>query len=199
MNKNFFRIYVFTYEAIKNLKLLQNKILWNKRLKECENNIGISLVHRKKYFEKLKKNIYWQLLFKYIGVKFFLALCKKLYIEISLVYSRSWNKLLHSHHKWRKYRIEIHSESIRTVPIRSDIYIRANANHWIHSNWFWLKVRLRSIRARIDSDWCLGINRIKLDWFLTVFHETRYKTFLGLVRNSSDWLGMNFNPILSPG
>ena len=32
-------------------------------------------------------------------------------------------------HSWRKYRIEIHSESIRTIPIHSDIYIQANANH----------------------------------------------------------------------
>ena len=30
---------------------------------------------------------------------------------------------------WRKYQIEIHSESIRTIPIRFDICIRANANH----------------------------------------------------------------------
>ena len=30
---------------------------------------------------------------------------------------------------WRKYRIEIHSGSIRTILIHSDIYIRANANH----------------------------------------------------------------------
>ena len=30
---------------------------------------------------------------------------------------------------WRRYRIEIHSESIRTVPIHSNICIRGNANH----------------------------------------------------------------------
>ena len=29
----------------------------------------------------------------------------------------------------QKYRIEIHSKSIRTIPIHSDICIRANANH----------------------------------------------------------------------
>ena len=128
---------------------------------------------------------------------------------------------------WRKYRIEIYSDSIRTIPIHSDICIRANANHsepfrtnpknvlylvwwktvknqcesfraWIPSDWFWLKIRLKSIRARIDldwklgfglvrihSDWCLGINRIKSDWFLTVCHQTRYKTFFILVGNDS--------------
>ena len=39
---------------------------------------------------------------------------------------------LHSHHKWepwRKYRIGIHSEPIRAIPIHSDICIRANPNH----------------------------------------------------------------------
>ena len=30
---------------------------------------------------------------------------------------------------WRKYRIGIHSEPIRTIPIHSDVCIRANANH----------------------------------------------------------------------
>ena len=30
---------------------------------------------------------------------------------------------------WRKYRTEIHSESIRTIPIHFDICIRANANN----------------------------------------------------------------------
>ena len=47
---------------------------------------------------------------------------------------------------------------------------------------------------------------------MTVFHQTRYKKFsdwfgmirigsdtdIGMNRNSSDWLGMNLNPILSP-
>ena len=33
------------------------------------------------------------------------------------------------YHPWRKYRIEFHSESIRTIPIHSDIGMRANANH----------------------------------------------------------------------
>ena len=46
--------------------------------------------------------------------------------------------------------------------------------------------------------------------FFTVFHQMRYKKYFGMIRtgsdadvrinrNSSDWLGMNFNPILSPG
>ena len=61
---------------------------------------------------------------------------------------------------------------------------------WIHSDWFWLNIRIGSIWARIAShwklgfgtvrihlDWCLGINRIKSNLFWTVFHQTRYKTF----------------------
>ena len=46
--------------------------------------------------------------------------------------------------------------------------------------------------VRIHWDWCLGINRIRSDWFLTVFHQTRYKTFFGLVRNDSHWLGYRY-------
>ena len=128
---------------------------------------------------------------------------------------------------WRKYRIGIHSRPIKTIPIHSDICIRANANHsetirinpsldWSKSNfqselirmnprleWFGLIMTENSagsIRERIDSDWklgfglvrihsdwCLGINRIKSDWFLTVLHQTRYKTFFELVRNDSHW------------
>ena len=34
-----------------------------------------------------------------------------------------------SKNPWRKYRKGIHSEPIRTIPIHSDIRIRANANH----------------------------------------------------------------------
>ena len=46
--------------------------------------------------------------------------------------------------------------------------------------------------VRIHSDWCLGINWIKSNWFLTVFHQTRYKTFFRLVRNDSHWLGYRY-------
>ena len=81
---------------------------------------------------------------------------------------------------------------------------------WIHSNWFRLKIQFGSIRAWIDSDFCLGLNRIRLVRFLTVFHQTRYKTFFGMIRigsdidigmnwNGSDWLEMNSYPILSSG
>ena len=42
------------------------------------------------------------------------------------------------------------------------------------------------------SHWFLGINRIKSHWFLTVFHQTRYITFIGLVRNDSHWLGYRY-------
>ena len=66
-----------------------------------------------------------------------------------------------------------------------------------------------------DSDWKRGSNlfglipRIKSDWLLPIFHQTRHKTFFGLVRNdllslgyrfwnSSDWLEMNSYPKLSP-
>ena len=145
--------------------------------------------------------------------------------------------------------IEIHFESIRTIPVHSDICIRANANHsepirktaknqseliWLiprhQSEWTRTNPKSsfqsRSIRINpnhptldsfrlilignsvwIDpsSDWCVlktwfwigsdscfGINWIKSDWFLTVFHQTSYKTVFGLVRNDSHWLGYRY-------
>ena len=95
--------------------------------------------------------------------------------------------------------------SIRSIRSRIDPNRIFNQNQsksfqpWIHSDWFWLKIRFGLIRARIyldwkldfglvriHSDWCLGINRS--DWFLTIFYQTRYKTFFGLVRNDSNCL-----------
>ena len=48
------------------------------------------------------------------------------------------------------------------------------------SGWFGLKTWFGLVS--IYSDWCIGLD-----------------TNIGMNRNSSDWLGMNFNPILSPG
>ena len=65
---------------------------------------------------------------------------------------------------------------------------------------------------RIDaSDWS-GMNRIKSDWFLSVFYETKYKTLFGLIqikslvkflsdwcpafrRNESEQLGLTFDSL----
>ena len=57
-------------------------------------------------------------------------------------------------HPWRKYRIRIHSELIRTIPIHSDICIQANANHSepIRKTFCISFDEKRSIRARIDLD-----------------------------------------------
>ena len=65
---------------------------------------------------------------------------------------------------------------------------------------------------RIHSDWCLGIGLSRID-FWPFFIKRDIKRFsdwfgiirigsdtdIGMNRNSSYWLGMNFNPILSPG
>ena len=107
--------------------------------------------------------------------------------------------------------------------IYSDIFIRANANHsepirktfcisfdekliWFNlkhqSEWIW--------DNRIHSDWYLGSSRIDF-WSFFIKRDTKrfsdwfgmipisLDTYIGMNRNSSDWLGMNFNPILSPG
>ena len=95
-------------------------------------------------------------------------------------------------------------KSIRLNPIHSEIWKRTNPNQ--SGTKFSIQVnpkqsepdwKLHFRFLRIGSLSHLGMNRIKPDWFLTVFHQTRYKTFFGLVRNDSHWLGMNFNLILS--
>ena len=90
----------------------------------------------------------------------------------------------------------------KTVKNRSDL-VRSNPRQ--KSEWLGLiliEIRFGSIRARIVSEWklgfgfvrihldcCLGVNRIRSDWFLTVFHQTSYKTFF---RNDSHWLGYRY-------
>ena len=62
-------------------------------------------------------------------------------------------------------------KSIGPNPIQSEATIRMNPKPSFQSE---------SIRARI-----------RLDGFLTVFHQ-RYKTFFGLVRDDSHWLGYRY-------
>ena len=90
-------------------------------------------------------------------------------------------------------KLSFQSRSTRINPNHSDLgFIR------IDSDWkFGLdqsKLRMIWIENLVSdwSDWCLGINRIKSDWFLTVFHQTRYKTFFGSVWNDSHWLGYRY-------
>ena len=128
--------------------------------------------------------------------------------------------------EWMNFnRIEIHSETIRTIPIHSDICIRGNANYSepiesnpifnqneseirifrIDSDWKFGLDQSELGLIRIDSDWKLGfilvrihsdsffgLNRVRSDQFFTVFHQKSYKTFFGLVRNDSHWLGYRY-------
>ena len=92
------------------------------------------------------------------------------------------------------------SEWIRTNPKPSfqSRSIRINpSSDWSEPNFqsesmIDLDLKLGFALVRIHSDWCLGINRIKSDWFFTVFHQTRHKTLFGLVRNYSHWLGYRY-------
>ena len=103
------------------------------------------------------------------------------------------------------------SESIQMNP-KSERFglILIENSVWINRSLNWSDWKLVFGLVRIHLNCCLGLNRISSDRLFTVFYQTRYKTFFGLVRidshwlgyryrNSSDWLGMNFYPILSPG
>ena len=118
------------------------------------------------------------------------------------------------------------SKWIRTNPKLSfqfeSVQARIKPNR-IHSDWFWLKIRFWSIRARIEnliSNWFGFIRIVASDQirlgriiFLPFFIKRDTKRFsdwfgmirigsdtdIGMNRNSSDWLGINSYPILSPG
>ena len=92
--------------------------------------------------------------------------------------------------------------------IQNEFSIRINSNHFNHGfiriDYDW-KFGFGSFRPWIDSDWkschglvrihsdsCLGLNRIRSDRFFTIFKQTSYKTFFGLIRNDSHWLGYRY-------
>ena len=114
---------------------------------------------------------------------------------------------------WRKYRIGIHSEPIRTIPIHSDICIWANANHSepIRKTFFylvsWKTVKKSSFQSelefsirinpshsdlgfiRIDSDWKFGLDQFKLRLIRIE------KLGFGLFQNDSHWLGYRYRNV----
>ena len=91
----------------------------------------------------------------------------------------------------------------KTVKNRSDL-IRFNLrqlSEWIRTNSkpsFQSELGLIQgfISIRINPNHFdfgfIRIDRIRSDWFFTVFHQTSYKTFFGLVRNDSHWLGYRY-------
>ena len=99
----------------------------------------------------------------------------------------------------------------KTVKNQSDI-IRLIPRH--RSEWIWARIDSdwSGLKTwfRIHSDWCLGINRIDF-WPFSIKRDTkRFSDWFGMIRigsdtdigmnrNSSDWVGKNFSPILSPG
>ena len=110
-----------------------------------------------------------------------------------------------------KFAIQINPNQSDLGLMKTEFSIRINANeskvgmNRIDSDWkFGLhQSEIGLIRIDLDcklglglvlihSDWCLGLNRIKSNWFMTGFHQTRYKTFFGLVRNDSHWLGFRY-------
>ena len=83
-----------------------------------------------------------------------------------------------------KFSIQVNPNQYAHGMIQTEFSIRINSNYYdlglirIDQEW-----KLGFGLVRIHLNWCLRINRIKSDWFLTVFHQTRSKRF-------SDWFGM---------
>ena len=60
---------------------------------------------------------------------------------------------------------------------------RINLNETVPSS------QSESFGFRVHSDWNFGLDQSEPDWFLTDLHRSRFRTFFGLVRNDSEWLG----------
>ena len=151
---------------------------------------------------------------------------------LQLLFTRKTNLIIRENRNLRslsrrKFRIRIWSRRIRAIPSSSEP-IWKTLRISFHEKWskinstksksFWginwnysdLEfIRIENL-VRIYSDWRLWLNRVRSDWFLPVFHETRYKKFIGLIQNSSetdfemarnisDSLGLISILILSPG
>ena len=99
--------------------------------------------------------------------------------------------------------------SIQINPNQSGLWLVQSESFrpWIISDWFWLKIRIEPIRARIDSDWkvgfgsvriysdcCLGLNRIDF-WPFFIKRDTKSFTdsygMIALARMQiSEWIGI---------
>ena len=79
-------------------------------------------------------------------------------------------------------------KSIRPNPMQQSELIRTNPKPSFQSR----SIRVQFGLVRIHSDSYLGLNRIMSDRFSTIFHQTSYKTFFGLARNNSHWLGYRY-------
>ena len=108
-------------------------------------------------------------------------------------------------HSETKFSIRINPTSSLSKPNFQSEAIGMNRIESLVSDWFGF--------IRIHSDCCLGLNRIRSNRFLPFFIKRDKKCFsdwFGMIRigsdtdirmnrNSSDWLGINSYPILSPG
>ena len=79
-----------------------------------------------------------------------------------------------------KFSIQLNPNQSVLRLIQTEFSIRINPNEYkVEMIRIGLDWKLGFGLVRIHSDWCLGINRIKSDWFLTVFYQARYNTFFG--------------------
>ena len=91
---------------------------------------------------------------------------------------------------WRKYRIEIHYELIRTIPIHSDICIRDNANHSepIQETFCILFDEKRSKINPTSSDSFRYLYPMQCELFRTNPRNFLYLVWWKTVKNQSDFI-----------
>ena len=117
-----------------------------------------------------------------------------------------WSKL---NFQSESIRMHPRSEWLRLILIENSVWINPSSDWfgliWIEnfiSDSFWFN--------RIDVTELIGLSRIDFWPFFIKQDTKRFSDWFGMIRicsnsdigmnrNSSDWLGINFNPILSPG
>ena len=101
---------------------------------------------------------------------------------------------------WRKFRIGIHFQPIRTIPNHFEIYIQANENKSEPNRKKFSKSFVENHLKINWLNWKFGLDQSDPDWFgLEIWFTlspTQILEWFGIV---SDWKGMNSSLKLSPG
>ena len=154
-----------------------------------------------KWFLSLLKNF----LFK-ISMRGNPLTVKRLPFQIQINPSSDWSK---PNFQSELIRMNPRSEWFGLILIENSVLINSSSD-WFGLIWIENLVSDSFRFIRIDVSELIGSSRIDFwpffikrdtkrfsDWFGMIHIGSN--TDIGMNRNSSDWLGMNFNPILSPG
>ena len=113
-----------------------------------------------------------------------------MHIILYRVYQRYLvTKIFRKDWPWRKYRIEIYSKSIRTIPIHSDICIRANSNHSEPiRKTFCISFDEKTVKNKSDL---IRFNRMQLSEGIRTNTKLSFQTEFSIrINPRSEWFGL---------